>query len=234
MAANVFRLPESAQNLPGLRWASEPVGETSRLTPSERRIAQRFGPLRLATFAAGRRAARKALRQPGTTIERGEHGQPIWPAGAAGSITHTNEIALAVCWPSGSTSHSARSVGVDLENIAAVSPESRQQICSQTELSAVASDLKLDTVVALALIFSAKEAAYKAVFPLFEEFVGYRQARIKVKEAERFEIRFDRSLRTAAANPQLAGYYWVDGKHVLTLALLRIDTSLGPEIYGQT
>ncbi len=220
MTASSFRLPPSAQQLPGLRWASEPVGEPTGLTSDERRIARRFSPIRLATFAAGRRAARRALGQPGTTIDRGQHGQPIWPTGMAGSITHTKQIALAVCLPGGPSNAPTRSVGIDLEEIEAVTADVRQQITSRMELSAVEDHLKLDPTVALALIFGAKEAVYKAAFPLFEEFIGYRQALIVVNQPNRFEIRFDQSLRTAAANPGLAGYYWTDRKHVLTVALL--------------
>ena len=42
-------------------------------------------------FAAGRACARNALAKlgmPEVAIPRGAHGEPVWPAGAVGSITH--------------------------------------------------------------------------------------------------------------------------------------------------
>ena len=72
-------------------------------------------PRRLTEFSAGRHAARLAMADlgiPARPLARGGDGMPDWPETLCGSITHSDEMCLAVVTPrrAGMTG-----LGVDLE-----------------------------------------------------------------------------------------------------------------------
>ncbi len=116
-------------------------------------------PRRRVEFSSGRAAARAALAHLGmaaVAIPQGADRAPVWPEGVAGSISHSGEACLA------SVSRSHRGVGLDLEpdvplpdgvHALVVGPEDRPQGDG------------------LAL-FCAKEAAFKAQYPLTGAMLG--------------------------------------------------------------
>ena len=62
-----------------------------RLFPAEEAVVRTAGPRRRAEFTAGRacaRAALAALGLPAAPVLAGRAGEPRWPAGVTGSITH--------------------------------------------------------------------------------------------------------------------------------------------------
>ena len=68
-----------------------PPGAAPGLFPAEQAALRTAGPRRRAEFAAGRSCARAALATLGVAagpILPGPAGQPLWPAGVTGSITH--------------------------------------------------------------------------------------------------------------------------------------------------
>jgi len=108
-------------------------------------------------FAAGRRAARMAMARiglPPAAIPMGPDRAPVWPAGLAGSITHSASACLAAV--------TARPllIGLDLEPDMPLAPELWDSVLRPEE----AAQLNGDARQAMA-VFSAKEAAYKAQFP---------------------------------------------------------------------
>src|SRR6516225_8640665 len=61
------------------------------LFPAEEPAVRTAGPRRRAEFTAGRRCAREALARlglPAAPVLAGRAGEPRWPAGVTGSITH--------------------------------------------------------------------------------------------------------------------------------------------------
>jgi 4'-phosphopantetheinyl transferase EntD len=124
--------------------------------------------------AAGRRAAHRALIAAGIDardpILRGPRGQPLWPAGIVGSITHAAEHAGAVVAPRIHT----EGVGLDLESMGRnVGPELAKMICTPEESAWVGGD-----VSRLLRLFSAKEAIFKACYPVAEIYLGFFDARL--------------------------------------------------------
>ncbi|MFJ8621257.1 4'-phosphopantetheinyl transferase superfamily protein [Kitasatospora sp. NPDC093550] len=107
-------------------------------------------------FAAGRRAAAAALAAAGSaerTVPRGRDGRPLFPQGFAGSISHTDRLAVAVVVPG------AEAVGVDIEP-AAITPRMAAFILRDQErrlLLAPAGPYSARD------LFAAKEAAFKAM-----------------------------------------------------------------------
>lgn len=122
-------------------------------------------------FAAGRHAARVALRTLGRTpmaIGKGDFGQPLWPEGVLGSITHTEHLALALT----TTDSNANGIGLDLELVKRFRPDLAEAVLTPSELE------KCERQIDLAAYFSAKEATYKAIFPTLGKVVGFQDVEL--------------------------------------------------------
>jgi len=134
-------------------------------------------------FALGRAAAHLALEHLGIErsfpILRGQDGEPLWPAGVAGSISHCDPWTVAVA----ATGPGRFTLGIDLESIVKVSEfDISQLLCSEKEIDWVkAGD---DSERRLALLFSAKEATYKAFYPLCHRYIDFKEVTLSphVKE----------------------------------------------------
>lgn len=150
-------------------------------------------PKRKAEHLAGRIAATRALTAHGITAVPGigSSGEPLWPAGFSGSISHTSRCALAVVSTNALT-------GIDGEIIlpADEAEDVKDGIIGPAEeplLRAAA----LPFAQALTLAFSAKESLFKALYPAVGEMMGFDCARVTALD--------DESLTLALARP-LAGF----------------------------
>jgi 4'-phosphopantetheinyl transferase EntD len=107
-------------------------------------------------FAAGRRAAASALAAAGSAdriVPRDPDGRPRFPRGFAGSISHTDHLAVAV------VAAGAEAVGVDIET-AAISPRTAAFVLRERERRTLLAPAGAYTPREL---FAAKEAAFKAL-----------------------------------------------------------------------
>src|SRR5580692_6347409 len=98
------------------------------LLPEERQYVARAMSKRVQEFAAGRVCARAALAQLGyaaVALPMGEDRAPQWPAGATGSITHTNGFCAAVV----AATAQIRALGLDAEPGTSVRPHLWGRIC---------------------------------------------------------------------------------------------------------
>ncbi|QPP05415.1 4'-phosphopantetheinyl transferase superfamily protein [Streptomyces bathyalis] len=129
------------------------VVETAPVRPP-RTVAEQHRAGRLATAAALRRAGSRVR-----TVGRRRDGAPKFPPGIAGSLTHTEDLAVAAVAPG------ARGVGVDLEPRL---PERRLHrfLLNEEERALLWRD---GDRAGLRRLFAAKEAAFKALS-------GYRGA----------------------------------------------------------
>ena len=119
--------------------------------------------------ATGRMLAREVLRSLGVSpgpILRTTGGQPAWPIGMVGSIAHDDEVAVCVC---GVNVNVNVNVGVDIEPAEALPAEIVDDVvCTELERALVGDDLVLAR-----LLFCAKEAVYKACFPIDARFLEF-------------------------------------------------------------
>lgn len=146
-------------------------------------LSSRVSKRAMERFALGRAAAHLALEhlgiEPSFPILRGQDGEPLWPAGVAGSISHCDPWTVAVA----ATGPGRFTLGIDLESIVKVSEfDISQLLCSETEIDWVkAGD---DSERRLALLFSAKEATYKALYPLCHRYIDFKEVTLspQVKE----------------------------------------------------
>lgn len=134
------------------------------LFPAEQLAASGYAPARLAEFATGRACARDALASlglPPAAIPPGPAGDPVWPDTVVGSITHcVGYRAAAVALAS-----SYDGLGIDAEPHLPVPTQVLHAIAGPGELAALAA-MPADGTAWDRVLFSAKESAYKAWFPL--------------------------------------------------------------------
>lgn len=152
---------------------------------------------RRAEFAAGRAAARLALAaigHPATAIPSGPRRQPLWPAGISGSITHAAGLAAAVA-------RSGPPLGLDIEEDAPISPDLWPVICQPDELAALPIAARGTYV---RHVFSAKEAAYKAQFPLTGQLIGFDAMEVRLAQGG-FTARFRQTVGDFRAGHVLQG-----------------------------
>jgi 4'-phosphopantetheinyl transferase EntD len=152
------------------------------LFPQEEAVVRSAVEKRRRDFVTGRACARLALERLGVdpgAIGSGPRGEPLWPAGVVGSITHCRVLrACAVA-----RSREVRSVGVDAEVHEPLAPEVLEEVSSSTERRALArapNGVCLDRV-----LFSAKEAIYKAWWPLAFRWLGFEDVALSLSVRER-------------------------------------------------
>lgn len=192
--------------------------------PEEESLIAKSVAKRRSEFITARYCARLALQRlgvPPAPILKGEKGEPRWPDGIVGSLTHTAGFRGAVV----GRVPGIRSVGIDAEPHdvlpdgvldAVTLPRERGQ------MSALPADLHWDRIM-----FCAKEATYKAWFPLTGRWLGFEDAHIVfdvddsgVSGGFESSILIDPAARSGPPLTRLAGRWSVAGGLVLTAIVL--------------
>ena len=181
----------------------------ARLLLQERTLTKSMGSQRLKDFTSGRHSAHIAQRLLGLEeqpILRADRS-PQWPAGQCGSISHCRE------WAFAGVSTQFRSIGVDIETIDRITRKLHRTLFRPAEITALAA--QPDT--AAAITFSAKEAGYKAIFPIGGAFIGFQEASIELDWAsQQFRIRYHGGHVPNKALESGVGHWRLTNKHVLT------------------
>ncbi|OSZ75431.1 4'-phosphopantetheinyl transferase [Hydrogenophaga sp. IBVHS1] len=139
-------------------------GHPECLWPGERMAVAKAIPRRQREFAAGRAAARAAMRQLGwceCAIPAREDRSPTWPEGLVGSISHSAGFCVAVV----ATNRHWDSIGIDIESDQRVEPDLWPSICLPEELQQITHEDVLTTKSRVTRLFSAKEAFFKWQYP---------------------------------------------------------------------
>ncbi|WP_067182554.1 4'-phosphopantetheinyl transferase family protein [Microtetraspora niveoalba] len=150
------------------------------LFPEEEAIISRSVDKRRREFTTARVCARDALRmlgRPATAILPGVRGEPLWPDGIAGSITHCAGYRGAVL----GTRSEVVAIGIDAEQnaplpngvLAAIGLAEERRLVR--ELLREHPSIRWDR-----LLFSTKESVYKAWFPLVNRWLSFEDALIDI------------------------------------------------------
>ncbi|HZU81796.1 MAG TPA: 4'-phosphopantetheinyl transferase superfamily protein [Polyangiaceae bacterium] len=160
------RLPEDDARLEALAQVA--------LAHDERAFAERLGRLRRRTWVGGRAALREALVRSGLAAPpclADERGAPTLPAGIGGSISHKDDLAVAL------VAQGEAAVGVDVE--VEVDAPHRIDIAPRVLTSSEAEELAgLDPAARAAQVllrFSLKEAVYKALDRFVRRYVAFTE-----------------------------------------------------------
>jgi len=140
---------------------------------------RRAVPRRKIEYAAGRACAREALRTltetEALTVDTGQHGQPLWPDGVAGSITHSAGMA----WAAVASTSDLAAIGIDLE---AIMDETLATEIGHTIMCGGEKDLPASAGVSpaqrLTLLLAAKESVFKCLYPQIRRILEFGDAEI--------------------------------------------------------
>lgn len=170
-------------------------------------------PTRLAEFSAGRHAARQslaALGHPARPIPMAQDRAPIWPTGLCGSISHSRTACLAAVMP-------GQGLGLDLEEDTELDAELWDTVLLPEERAWA--EGQPNPGQAAKLVFSAKEAGYKAQYPLSRRLFGFETLSIRIS-GTRFTATFLRPVPPFATGFALMGRHALDQHHILTAVTL--------------
>ena len=164
--ADLRALMAKAALPPGLSWAAEAAHlDDDSLFPQEAGTIARAVPKRRAEFTGGRKAARAALGKP-VPIPVADSRAPVFPEGWVGSISHEADLCIALVGEAGQW----RALGIDLTAAAPLESALVPEICRPEELHGVSQP---GQGLLARRLFSAKEAAFKALFPLTGTMFGF-------------------------------------------------------------
>ncbi|HEY9473521.1 MAG TPA: 4'-phosphopantetheinyl transferase superfamily protein [Mycobacteriales bacterium] len=184
-------------------------------------------------FSTARHCARRALAElglPAVAIPRGPKGEPCWPEGVVGSITHCTGYRGAVV----ARTRDLHTVGIDAEPngplpdgvLGAVSlPAERTMLADLAGTDAGG----VDRVHWDRLLFCAKESVYKAWFPLARRWLGFEDARVALDpEGGTFRVDLLVPGPTVAGRPltRFAGRWMVAEGILLAAVALPTDAAL--------
>lgn len=121
-------------------------------------------PNRQAEFRAGRVCARNAMEKigfPPAAVPVGHDRAPVWPKGLVGSITHDAGFCLAAV----ALDRDSAGIGIDLTTDEPLPHGVLEHIARPEELARLAQKTADWQALIGRMLFAAKEATYKAVFP---------------------------------------------------------------------
>ena len=203
----------------GISVSERSAGEDEvNLHPAERALVAGSPAARRRSFATARACAHDALArlgaQPGPLLA-GAGGEPLWPAGFTGSLTHTRDYHAAAV----ARSADARAIGIDAEPHAPLPPGVLDAVALPAEramlarLAEEAPGVHWDR-----LLFCAKECIYKAWYPIAGRWLDFHDASVELDPgAGTFAARLH--VPAPAALDGLAGR-WLTSGGLLVAALV--------------
>jgi 4'-phosphopantetheinyl transferase EntD len=196
--------------------------DENSLYQSEKSFVEGANRSRIIEFASGRFYARKALLSIGisdTAILCGKFGEPVFPEGTAGSISHSDNLySVAVC-----RSDNFVSVGIDLESIGReISDSALSLIANEDERVLIDKDSDCNFV--RLLIFSAKESVFKALSIIADRRFYFDEVSIfPSKDAGRLDIKIHNRLeKKIPAGLSVSGGYFCDNSYIFTYCLVTL------------
>jgi len=166
-------------------------GDENALLPEETPAFASSVPKVRRASGAARIVARqllKGLGQPECALPRGSGGAPTWPAGVVGSLAHDSHVAVAAV----ARCDDVGAIGIDVEPAESLPPELLELVATPEERLRIDDDPYQGR-----LLFVAKEAVYKAVYPLDQRFLDHQDVHINfadrkaiVRNGRVVELRF--------------------------------------------
>ncbi|MFK7993507.1 MAG: 4'-phosphopantetheinyl transferase [Granulosicoccus sp.] len=201
---------------------SQPVADhTHELYEEELAIIKTAAQLRRNTFSSGRSCARAVMLEAGLptcALQRFNDGSVQWPEGLLGSLSHTNEWAVAAI--AVTSMCEAKHIGIDLERIKPLEEGVINLIATPVEREELmAANSPVWHAMAL---FSLKESIYKCLARDFGHFIEFHDVEISHLASGRPQLRFCRKELAQRYAPELLELRMaITPWHVFTLAWLR-------------
>jgi len=171
-------------------------------------------------FISGRRCARIALAhigQASCALPADLDGLPIWPSATMGSITHSRGLCCAVAASADKMMH----LGIDLEKTTRLSARAMERVVHPLEEATVGEDQALGS-----LLFSAKEAFYKAQFPAWGAQPNFKDLALQIhsntQQLSVLKIASNLPIQLRDATHRMKFRYQFVGDYVVTLCWLEL------------
>jgi len=171
-------------------------------------------------FISGRRCARIALAhigQASCALPADSDGLPIWPSATMGSITHSRGLCCAVAASADKMMH----LGIDLEKTTRLSARAMERVVHPLEEATVGEDQALGS-----LLFSAKEAFYKAQFPAWGAQPNFKDLALQIhsntQQLSVLKIASNLPIQLRDATHRMKFRYQFVGDYVVTLCWLEL------------
>lgn len=200
---------------------SMPVA-VDHLWPEERTQIADAVPARQLEYSSVRWCARQALQQlgnPPVALVNGPQGDPGWPQGIVGSLTHCTGCYAAAavrqsdCWAIGIDAELHHPLPHETLSIIA-SPAEKQML---QELAECYPAIHWDT-----LLFSIKESIFKAWFPLTRRWLDFHQATIRLEHnSTTFSVKLAAGYDWPPGSKLQGNWYKENGLLLSTLVITR-------------
>ena len=174
---------------------------------------------RIQHFSTGRYCARQALNNLNifhVSIPKGRDGEPVWPAGIVGSISHSKHLAGAVA----ARADRLLSIGMDIETIGDITPQMWDTVFVETEQQFLKNFKGDELALYSTLLFSGKESFYKLQPPLTKTFLDFTDVEI-LRYGSGFCLKMRKQLGHETLLPEFTPIHFAThGKQLITLCYL--------------
>jgi len=162
---------------------------TGEFSAQQMEPVSRAVPKRRSEFSTGRffaMSAQQLLGRAPVYVEPSASRRPVWPDGMVGSICHTDKFAMVVLLSSGRL----KGLGVDMELEDRVTESITKMVLTPAEIRMLPELRHVRSPAAV--IFSGKEAVYKAVNPLVGLMIGFEEVELDfdIEQPGRFTARY--------------------------------------------
>lgn len=183
-------------------------------------------------FLLGRYCASRALSYFNVSIkllERNQDRTPHWPIGYVGSISHTDNQAIACV--AKEVNYSA--IGIDIERIIAEDfyPALKKYVIMPSELVLINEKVDYDKLMLATLLFSAKESLYKLLFKKTTVTLDFNSVSLVNLNQKFFSLQLNHDIDEKYKKGDLIkGRYVIDDDTVITLL---VDSDNMLDIYSR-
>jgi 4'-phosphopantetheinyl transferase EntD len=180
-------------------------------------LGRQSAPARIREYAAGRACARRALAalgHPPAPIPSAPDRSPVWPAGITGSITHT----ASYCAAATARTRDVLCLGIDAEPRARLERDVVELICTPGERRWC--DRQHDPGWPV-VIFSVKEAVYKAWAPLTRQWLDFDEVEVELDPGQCTFTAAVNASRSSLLPPGTPALNAIRGRFALDEAMVR-------------
>lgn len=204
-----------------LVWAADPGLLLQAAGPAcETATILRAVEKRQREFRSGRNLARQVLAElgyPGVALPSDQRRKPRWPDGLRGSITHCDDLAIAVA------GRGLGGVGVDVEPATNLPSAVDRHVMTTADREAAVTVPPIWPTV----VFCAKEAFYKATSHRLPFIPDFDEAAICPQGEAGFRVvALSRRLQETGISPQIKGYWTRTRRHLIAVAVLPAEAPL--------
>ncbi|MCG9629018.1 4'-phosphopantetheinyl transferase superfamily protein [Vibrio mediterranei] len=173
---------------------------------------------RRSEYLAARYAAQCLLKTTGcrSNVGTSHNREPIWPLGFCGSLSHTDNKAIALLC----SERSGLLPGVDIETFTSSTMKDIENVFTTEEEQSILKFSNLSYELALMIVFSTKESLFKAIYPDVRKYFGFELAKVVSfdDKARKITLCLTKDLsRNQRKGKEFTGTYFFDENKVITM-----------------